>query len=438
MRGPRFRVVPVLLALTLLLTGGFVVTTRIDNVTARAQGAATPIPATGDAPAPLSESLLAATLQELPRPPSFIRMVRIVLQPGASVPVHTHPGPEFGVIEAGTLTVETRGQAVIAQMGPDGKPLPARVTPSDETFPMVVDDQIVYPQSVPFGFINNSREPVQLLAAVILPAGSQRPPGAQWVDGTPGPNAFQGVTSQILGDAIANGWPTGTLAVTIDRLALAPGEAIPARGGPVMLSIERGAFAFQLSAGPSPQVSRGGVLADQNATPGAAYLLNPGDSVFFPGGMAQVPRQQSDGVLVLLRMSVTGTGTAPATPPAATTPTAATTAAPAAPQTATAAATAPPQSAETPAPTAPANQTPAADQPRFAPGSAATVAEDGVRLRDAPTTEGGVVAELEQGRELTITGAPVEGDGITWYPVQAVDDPAVAGFVTDEFLVPAT
>ncbi len=426
MRGSWLRVVPVLLALTLLLSGGFLVTAPVGNGTARAQGAATPGPGTGETSTPLSESLLAATLQELPRAPSFIRMVRIVLQPGASVPVHTHPGPEFGVIEAGTLTVETRGQAVIAQRGPDGKPLPARVTPIDKTFPMVSGDQIVYPQSVPFGFINNGRDVVQLLAAVILPAGSQRPPGAQWVDGTPGPNAFQGVTSKILGDAIANGWPTGTLSVTIDRLALAPGEAIPARGGPVMLSIERGAFAFQLSAGPSPQISRGGVLADQNATPGAAYLLNPDDSVFFPGGMAQVPRQQSDGVLVLLRMSVTGTRTAAAATPAATA------AAGTTPSTAT---TAVPQPAETPAPTAPSTQTPAADQPRFAAGSTATVSENGVRLRDAPTTEGGVVAELEQGRELTITGAPVEGDGITWYPVQATDDPAVAGFVTDEFLV---
>jgi hypothetical protein len=130
-------------------------------------------------------------------------------------------------------------------------------------------------------------------------------------------------------------------------------------------------------------------------------------------------------VLVLLRLSVLPAGGAVpvGTPPAAT---------------GTApAATGP---AETPAaqptPAAP-TATPEQQAARFAVGAAVVVTEDGVRLRDEPSTGGGVVAGLEAGRELVVTGAPVEGDGILWYPVEAADDPAVAGYVAEEFLAAA-
>ncbi|MDQ3654508.1 MAG: SH3 domain-containing protein, partial [Chloroflexota bacterium] len=68
------------------------------------------------------------------------------------------------------------------------------------------------------------------------------------------------------------------------------------------------------------------------------------------------------------------------------------------------------------------------------PAGNAVINEAGVRLRNSPSTAGDVVAELGQGREVVITGEAVEGDGIRWYPIQAVDDPAVIGFIAEDFL----
>ena len=45
-----------------------------------------------------SEVLLKVDLEAkaLPAPPAFMRLVRITLEPGATSPEHTHPGPESG------------------------------------------------------------------------------------------------------------------------------------------------------------------------------------------------------------------------------------------------------------------------------------------------------------------------------------------------------
>ncbi|MDQ3467345.1 MAG: SH3 domain-containing protein, partial [Chloroflexota bacterium] len=84
-----------------------------------------------------------------------------------------------------------------------------------------------------------------------------------------------------------------------------------------------------------------------------------------------------------------------------------------------------------------AAETPAAPTATFASGTIVIVNENGVRLRSSPSTTSDVVAELDQGRELTVTGPPEEGDGIVWYPVQANDDEAVTGYIAEEFVATA-
>jgi quercetin dioxygenase-like cupin family protein len=380
-----------------------------------------PTPAGADE-APIRENLFQAILEELPAAPAFIRIVRITLQPGATVPLHTHPGPEFGRVENGVMTVRVEGEVVIAQATVAGTPQAPRVPPIGQEFDLVAGDQIVYPSGVPFSFSNLTLDPVSVITAVILPAGSGSPPGSEWIDGTPGPEAMAGVTSQILGDAVAPGWPEPPFAIVLDRLVLAPGEAIPARGGPVILAIELGRFGFALVDGQF-QLSRGNSGPLAVATPGVPYILSPGDAVFFPGGMNEVPRPEADGVLVLVRFSIVNAeglipGPAPAGQP---------TAAPAATEAAAAPATPTPAQPAAAAPT----ETPA---PAGAPAGTAVINEAGVRLRDSPSTTGAVVAELGAGREVIITGEAVEGDGIRWFPIQAADDPAVTGFVAENFL----
>ena len=67
--------------------------------------------------------------------------------------------------------------------------------------------------------------------------------------------------------------------------------------------------------------------------------------------------------------------------------------------------------------------------PAFQQGTTVIVAEDGVNMRAAPTTDAEVVATLSQGEELTATGPAADG----WVPVR---DPRTGrrGYVAAEFL----
>lgn len=417
---------------------------------------AEPTAAAGSSAAPIRESLFQAILQELPAPPAFIRVVRIVLQPGASVPMHVHPGPEFGRIESGVLTVRVEGEAVVAQRAIAGTPQPAIVPPVGQEFDLVPGDQIVYPAGVPMSFSNLTPDPVSILSVVILPVGSGRPDGSEWVNGTPEADAMAGVTSQILGDAVAPGWPEPPFAVLLDRLVLAPGESIPAQYGPVILALELGNFGFSLVDG-QVQLSRGTSGPIAVATPDQAYVLSPGDAVFFPGGMNEVPRPESDGVLVLVRLSIVNAsgmlpegGSAIQNPAAdaVASPDAATGGADAGGDTGAVSEptdiTPVPAPTEAAAPDAAGSTTDTGDsttdagnvQPEASSGANGVITENGLRLRATPSTTGDVVAELNEGREVIITGESVEGDGIRWLPIQAADDPAVTGYIAEDFVQP--
>ncbi|MCC6314036.1 MAG: cupin domain-containing protein [Thermomicrobiales bacterium] len=368
---------------------------------------------TSDEPAARPEVLISASLAELPPTPAFIRLVRMTLQPGSSVPAHTHPGPEFGYVERGVLSVTVGGEAVIAQVLAPGTPQAARVPPADEAFDLRPGDQIVYPSGVPLSFANTTDQPVSILSLVILPTGDDQPPPSSWVGDAPGPDAMKGVSSLILGDALAPGWPNFPAAVQVDVLALEPGQSLPAWFGPVMLSIERGRFGFSLIDG-EYQISQGSSGPIANATPGSVNILGPGQAVFFPGGMRAVPRTEDDGALVLLRVGIATASNAPLSSHPTTTAT--------------------PTAADAP---------PVSDQPTRESTTAAesgdvrVVTTDGVRLRGAPSTEGAVVAQLSAGDVLQIMGPAEQGDGFTWYPAQLTDDPTVAGYIAEEFLVPA-
>jgi hypothetical protein len=118
---------------------------------------------------------------------------------------------------------------VVAPATAGGTPQPAQVAPVGEAFALRPGDQIVYPAAVPFTFANQGQEPARMLTAVVLPAGSGSPPSSSWVEGTPAAEAMAGVSSEILGDAVAPGWPRPPLRLVVDRLAL--GRAKRSRRG---------------------------------------------------------------------------------------------------------------------------------------------------------------------------------------------------------------
>ena len=71
----------------------------------------------------------------------------------------------------------------------------------------------------------------------------------------------------------------------------------------------------------------------------------------------------------------------------------------------------------------------------FASGTQLVVADDStVNLRSDPSTSGDVVAQLDPGTGLTVTGDPQSADGYVWYPV-TVTDTGEEGWAVADYLV---
>lgn len=73
------------------------------------------------------------------------------------------------------------------------------------------------------------------------------------------------------------------------------------------------------------------------------------------------------------------------------------------------------------------------DSLRPSAGSKATITEPDINLRAAPATNADVVAVLDQGEKLRITGTAIEADGLVWWPVE-VQATRQTGYVAEQFL----
>lgn len=375
--------------------------------------------------------LLFALVDQLPEAPSFVRLLRINLAPGAKSPLHFHPGPEVGLVESGVSTAQVEGPSDLLPAGRT-KPIAA---PEGEEFEMERGDQVLFRQESPQTFRNAQTDGnTSILSAVILPAGHQHPPGLTWVNGTPGPNALEGVTSTILGDGVAYQLPTGPAAIVIERLVLEEGEPIPASNVPTLLSLESGVLDFTVTDG-LVQVSRSSAPGPQaDAKSGDQFSMGRDDAAFFPYGNEEVERPSSDGELTLLRLSIVpvageATAATPAASPVAEAPEAQPPAVieisePPTP-------TPPPTAAATP--TAVAEETPATTDGSFAIGDIVFINETDVRLRSAPSLSADFIG-VDQGAEFTIIDGPVEADGIVWWGVASNVDPSITGWVAGQFI----
>ena len=126
-----------------------------------------------------------------------------------------------------------------------------------------------------------------------------------YVNGQPDASAFEGVTPQILGDGVASTMPANGIRLTVDELKLAQGEPIPASTGQTMLSLEQGALDFTVIGG-KVQISRGATPGPQPDTaPGTETSLAANDAIYFPLGMKEAARAESDGPISFLRLTIT-------------------------------------------------------------------------------------------------------------------------------------
>jgi quercetin dioxygenase-like cupin family protein len=390
--------------------------------------------------------LIQTTLEagELPVAPSFVRLLRITVEPDGVSPLHTHPGPEFNLVEQGTVRVMVQGKALLQRAPVDGVAQPVEQVPENEEQVLRRGDQIAYMPGTALTFRNSGTVPAIMLAAVVLPAGSQHPPGLVWVGESPTAEDLAGVTSEVLGDGIATNLPADGAVFTVEQVQLAAGEPLPAGGDSTLYSLVDGIFDFTIQSG-SVQVSR---IAEPGPRPespaGTAVSLAPGDAIFFPNGVEESQRAEASGATTFYRVTITPASGTDATPSAAT-PVAqpggdaaviaiAATAAPTPTPSPTAEPTEAPATPEATEAAATETATVEGAPTELAPNVIAVANDDGVRVRDNPGTDTNVVNALANGTRVRITGESQEIDGIVWWPIEGVDDPSIVGWAAGEFL----
>jgi quercetin dioxygenase-like cupin family protein len=360
-----------------------------------------------------SDTLLKVDLEAkaLPAPPAFMRLVRITLEPGATSPEHTHPGPEFGRIESGVVTITVKGPARIKQRSAKESD-PFDEAEQNKENQLDRGDQIYYPAGTPMTFTNKGKEKASILALVVLPATNDHPPLIDYTAATPTADTFEGVTSQILGDAILTTAPSGPATVTINDVALKPAQSLPGSRNPVLYSVVKGDCSFKVTGG-SVQISRTEKPGPQNDTElNKDIELKLGDAMFFPNGLRTTSRGENSGSLELLQVLVEPASSdeklseenrgqlkfnQPSSPPE-----------------------------ETPSSSGTAGN--------WRDGDSVYVNSSDVNLRDSPSTNGGQVTVLIYGQELIIDGDPTDADGFTWWPVHIADNPDISGYVVQDFI----
>ncbi len=338
------------------------------------------------AAAPGRELLLQATVRSLPSAPAVVRLSRVTLAPGGAFEPAPSPGPTFAVVESGTATTQTAGPAVLLRSGAEGNQEPLDILPAEPAV-LAAGDRLAVPAETAFSLRAEDRPAAVLIAEVAPPS-----PGGDAVPvGNPatGETSRNGVTVQVLGEATTRDLPEGAAAVTLERFTLTAGFGLPGYAGPVLVAVEKGGFASTLEAG-DVQVSQGGQAGSRPPVEvGGSVAVRAGDALFFGDGMGPTPPLAGTGTLVLLRLGLLPIG------------------------------------AET------------ASAEGIAAGARVVVTQPGVRLRATPSTEGEVIAGLAAGQALVVTGSPVAGSGLLWYPVTDPNDPATTGFIAGDFLEPA-
>lgn len=383
--------------------------------------AATPSAATPQASASAAQitALMTTTIDEMPAAPLTVRLLRITIQPGASVPMHTHPGPEFDRVESGSLTVSTKGTGSIFRTASgESEAL------TDDKATLNTGEWILYPAGAGMHFVNDSDQPVNLLSAVLLPVGADAPESITYTDGAPAQDAFTGVSFTVLGDGLISELPAGAATVSIDELTVPAGSDLPAATGPVMFSRVSGDLAFRVDGG-DVQVSRTANPGLQpNAIPDQEFTLATGDAAFFPSGVDAMSRADAKGDLVVYRLAIEPktavTGSAAAVQAIAPDASVASTSG---------------------TPVASAAKTPSATEPAAGTWAAGTIVhttEDGVNMRSEPSTDADIVNQLNADIELEVVEGPQDANGETWYQVRLTDGSEgdwSIGWVAKNFLV---
>ena len=232
-------------------------------------------------PAPLGQAPLA-------RPPAaaVVRLARYTYAPGARQLRMGDLGPLLLAVEAGTLTAQVDGPAVLTRGAADGVG-----SPQATTAPVGVDvvlhpgDGLLVSPGVRHAFRNAEQTPTVVLAVTLLPWQGRGAPGGDaylW----PIPGALD-ITAQLLIDEVAPVLPTEPAAIALGRLALAPQTGLAPYGatGSQFIFVETGMLSLATS------------NDDAHRSAGSQALVEP--------GAVATLRNGGDGPLVVLLVTIT-------------------------------------------------------------------------------------------------------------------------------------
>jgi hypothetical protein len=157
----------------------------------------------------MTQPLLAATV-EVPEEEHFVDLYRVNYAPGAAEESHAETGPTLNLVAAGSLTIAVEGPAMLTRAA---DPATGEAITAGTEVTLETGDGLMIPAGTAHTNRNPGEGPAVLLAAVILPVTAAPPPSAA------------GVTLYWM----AGGLPAtaGQNEVSLDRVALAPGAAIP-------------------------------------------------------------------------------------------------------------------------------------------------------------------------------------------------------------------
>lgn len=388
--GPRVTAVAIISALAVLLLA-----------LAPAAGAQDASPEASPAASPAAEGdvLVQYDVETMPNAPMTVRLLRITLEPGASVPMHTHPGLEFDLVESGTLTTRSDGASIVNIGGEQSE--------TTEPQTLTAGDWVHYPAEVGMNLANEGDEPLVMLSAVVLSVGADTTSTITYTEGEPTDADFEGVSFVVLGDGLIQQFPQGGASVTIDELTVGAGQPVPGFAGAAMLSKSSGTFAFAADTG-MVQVTRTATPQLQpNAIPGQEFTLADNDAAFFPAGYDEIARPDSTDDLTLTRLLIQPTGDFAEGPATVTSIQASETAA--APQETTG--------------------------DGIGIGAIVALSEDGVNVRSEANTDSEIVDSFPAGTQFEIIGGPEEGESYTWWQVRGVGDlESVEGWLVTDFM----
>ncbi|MBA2759772.1 MAG: SH3 domain-containing protein [Chloroflexia bacterium] len=364
------------------------------------EAAATPQAAGEDT---LGTVLMSYEFEEMPPAPLTVRLLRMTLEPGATVPGHTHPGPEFNYVESGTLTAEVDGTAVV---GAEGDEDPTEVT---EAQTLDAGEWIMYPAESGMVLANGSEENVVLLSAVIHPVGSDIDSTITYTDGQPTDADFEGVSFVVLGDGLIQQFPAGGATVIVDELVLNDGRSVPGYSGPALLSKAAGVFAISATEGAVQVTSSASPQLQPNAIPGQEFTLADNDAAFFPSGYDAIDLTEDSGIVGFTRLLIQPEG-----------------------ELANGVATVTTIQPDT---TEVADTVDVATGDGLGVGALIALNEDTVNVRAEPTTASDIVDTYPVGTQFELVGGPVEAEDFVWYEVVGVNNLSdVQGWLVTDFM----